>query len=233
MTTRTAAAGNGPIFPLALYEQVAERLRQQIYCRELKPGEWIDERALCEYYRISRTPLREALKVLHAERLVQLVPRRGCFVRELTTEELDQIFPVMTLLEGRCAYEAVLKAAPSDLQRLEGLHAELEQHAAADDIDRYYERNYAFHEAVQALAGNKWLERAITGLRKVLRLARHRQLRAPGRLQASLQEHRAIMQAFRDADPVAAEQCMKDHLQQQHAALTSVAQSGPPDEAKR
>ncbi len=225
-------AADAPIFPLALYEEVAERLRQRIYCRELKPGEWIDERALCEHYRISRTPLREALKVLHAEQLVKLVPRRGCFVRELSAEELDQIFPVMALLEGRCAYEAVLKAGPSDLQRLEALHSELEHYAAANDIDRYYERNYAFHEAVQRLAGNQWLERAITGLRKVLRLARHRQLRAPGRLQASLQEHRAIMQAFRQADPLAAEQCMKEHLLQQHIALTSAAQSDKPDEAK-
>lgn len=233
MTTRTTSAADGPIFPLALYEEVAERLRQQIYCHELKPGEWIDERALCEYYRISRTPLREALKVLHAEQLVKLVPRRGCFVRELTAEELDQIFPVMALLEGRCAYEAVLKAGPGDLQRLEALHAELERHAAANDIDLYYEHNYAFHEAVQRLAGNQWLERAITGLRKVLRLARHRQLRAPGRLQASLEEHRAIMQAFRRGDPVAAERCVKDHLMAQHAALTGAAQADKAHEAKR
>jgi DNA-binding GntR family transcriptional regulator len=216
-----ATAADAPIFPLALYEEVAERLRQRIYRHELKPGEWIDERALCEYYRISRTPLREALKVLHAEQLVTLVPRRGCFVRELSAEELDQIFPVMALLEGRCAYEAVLKATPSDLERLEVLHAELERHAAANDIDRYYERNYVFHEEVQRLARNQWLERAIIGLRKMLRIARHRQLRAPGRLQASLQEHRAIMHAFRQADPAAAEQCMKDHLLQQHAALRS------------
>ena len=207
----------------ALYHEVAERLRQLIYEHELKPGEWIDEEALAVRYGISRTPLREALKVLHAEGLVTLMPRRGCFVSELTAEDLDQIFPVMALLEGRCTYEATRRATAADVERLEALHAQLERYAAAGDVDRYYDTNYAFHEEGQRLAGNPWLQRTITEMRKLLRLVRHRQLKAPGRLQASLDEHREIMRAMRERNPEAAERHMNEHLMRQRAALAGAA----------
>jgi DNA-binding GntR family transcriptional regulator len=207
------------IIPLALYQEVAERLRERIYNQDLSPGEWIDELALCEHYGISRTPLREALKVLHSEGLVVLVPRRGCYVRELSPEELDQIFPVMALLEGRCAYEAAQKITPADLQALDAMHAELERYASLDDVDGYYEQNYLFHEQVQRLAGNLFLQRAISDLRKLLRLVRHRQLKTPGRLQASLNEHRQIMAALRASDAEAADRIMQEHLNSQRAAL--------------
>lgn len=210
---------NTRIVPLVLYQEVAERLRQRIYSYELKPGEWIDEQALAESFGISRTPLREALKVLNSEGLVVLKPRRGCFVAELTEQDLDEIFPVMALLEGRCAYDAVRKAKPQDLKRLDDIHAKLEKYAAAGDIERYYEQNYIFHEAVQKLAGNLWLQKTVGDLRKFLKLLRGRQLRLPGRLEASLKEHRMIMAAFHNQNPAAAEKIMHDHLLAQRAAL--------------
>jgi DNA-binding GntR family transcriptional regulator len=207
------------IVPLVLYQEVAERIRQRIYDHSLKPGEWIDEQALAESFGISRTPLREALKVLNSEGLVVLQPRRGCFVAELTEQDLDEIFPVMALLEGRCAYDAVRKARPQDLKRLEDIHAKLEKFAAAGDIDRYYEQNYHFHEAVQKLAGNLWLQKTVGDLRKFLKLFRGRQLLLSGRLDASLKEHRMIMAAFHNQNPAAAEKIMHDHLMAQRAAL--------------
>jgi DNA-binding GntR family transcriptional regulator len=222
------------ILPYVLYQEVAERLRQDIYRQYLKPREWIDEKALAGHYGISRTPLREALKVLHAEGLVTLVPRRGCYVKELSSQELDQIFPVMSLLEGRCAYEATVKASAADLQHLDQLHAELERYAAANDVDGYYEHNHRFHEEVQRLAGNQFLQRAISDLRKQLQLVRHLQLRAPGRLHASLSEHRQIMQALHARDAQAAENIMKQHLLQQRVALAHFETGEPgPDPTGR
>jgi DNA-binding GntR family transcriptional regulator len=202
-----------------LYLEVAERLRELIYQRFLKPGDWIDEPQLCLQLGISRTPLREALKVLHAEELVELVPRRGCRVNELDEEGLLELFPVMASLEGLCAELATRKLQDADPQMLEQLHARLETHAAAHDIDAYYEANREFHRAIQELAGNRWLYRISGELRNVLLLARHRQLTMPGRLQASLEEHRAIMQALRDRDPQAAAAAMHRHLCRQQAAL--------------
>ena len=83
------------IAPTALYQEVAERLRQRIFAHELTPGDWVDEQKLAEQYGISRTPLREALKVLAAEGLVELKPRRGCYVTEISRQDIDDIFPLM------------------------------------------------------------------------------------------------------------------------------------------
>jgi DNA-binding GntR family transcriptional regulator len=210
-----------PIAHRALYQEVAERLRAQIYDGELALGSWIDEQALTREFGISRTPLREALKVLHAEGLVRLTPRRGCFVAgELGPAELDELFPVMALLEGRCAFEAVTKATPADVRRLEGIHARLERLGARGDVATYYENNYAFHEAIQELAANPWLSRIVSELRRFLKLLRGRQLRVPGRLEASLEEHRQIMKALRRGDAAAAERIMRAHLMSQRAALS-------------
>lgn len=217
-----------PIAHRALYQEVADRLRRLIYAGELEPGASIDELALAGTFGISRTPLREALKVLHAEGLVRLTPRRGSFVAgELTPGDLDELFPVMALLEGRCAFEAVKKAAPQDVRRLEALHARLEKVASKGDVAAYYENNYAFHEAIQELAANPWLSRIVSELRRFLKLLRGRQLRVPGRLEASLEEHRQIMRALRRGDAARAERIMRDHLMAQRAAL-AVQERGLP-----
>jgi len=203
----------------ALYQEVASRLRNRIYSQDLKPGESIDELALAEEYGISRTPLREALKVLAAEGLVSLEPRRGCTVAELTQQDIDELFPIMALLEGRCAFEAVKKARPADIRKIEDIHEKLEKCAASGDIDKYFEINCVFHELVQKLSGNNWLERITTDLRKFLRLMRGRQLHLPGRLQESLSEHRMLIAAFQNNNPSAAEKIMHDHLMHQYEAL--------------
>ena len=119
----------------ALYLEVADRLRAMIDEHTLVPGAWIDEAALATTLGISRTPLREALKVLAAEGLVRLEPRRGCFVNELSEQDLDEIFPLMALLEGRCAYEAARNATAADLDALEDLHRDLARYARAGQIE--------------------------------------------------------------------------------------------------
>ncbi|MEJ2456026.1 MAG: GntR family transcriptional regulator [Candidatus Thiodiazotropha sp.] len=216
------------IAPLAkrpLYLDVADRVRDLIYQRELRPGDWIDEPELCRQLDISRTPLREALKVLHGENLVELVPRRGCRVRALDDDELLELFPVMASLEGLCAKLAARKLSNADLETLERIHDQLEACAEANDVDSYYEANRTFHLAVQNLAGNRWLQRITGELRNVLILARHRQLTVPGRLQASLEEHRTLMSAFKAGDSEAADKAMYDHLCSQEHILREEKES--------
>lgn len=214
-----------PLRPASLHEAVAERLRSMVFERQLEPGAWIDEAALCQAWDISRTPLREALKVLAAEGLVELVPRRGCRVAMLSEDDAHELFPVMALLEGRCAYEAALKATPADLKELKRLHEQLERHAAAGNIEAYYRANHVFHSKVQALAANRWLDRATNELRRFMRLLRGRQLQRPGRLEESIGEHRALLAAFEARDAAAAERLMHDHLMAQLAALERLLQS--------
>jgi DNA-binding GntR family transcriptional regulator len=208
--------------PASMHEEVAARLRSMVFERQLAPGQWIDELALARDWQISRTPLREALKVLAAEGLVTPVPRQGCKVTELSEDDADELFPVMALLEGRCAFEAVRKAAPADVKALRKLHEVLEKHAAARNIDGYYRANHDFHSKVQALADNRWLDRATNDLRRFLRLLRGRQLNWPGRIEASINEHRVLMDAVENRDAARAERVMHDHLMAQLSALKAL-----------
>ena len=213
-----------PLRPSSLHEEVATRLRNMVFDRQLAPGQWIDELALARDWQISRTPLREALKVLAAEGLVVPVPRQGCRVAEMSEDDADQLLPVMALLEGRCAYEAVRKASEADIRRLQRLHEQLEKHAATKDVDGYYRANHEFHSAVQELAGNRWLDRATGDLRRFVRLLRGRQLNWPGRIEASINEHRVLLDAIVQRDAARAERVMHDHLMAQLAALKALRQ---------
>jgi DNA-binding GntR family transcriptional regulator len=211
-----------PLRSPSLHDNVAERLRAMVFDRQLAPGELIDEKALAARWQISRTPLREALKVLAAEGLVELVPGKGSRVVSLTDEDAESLFPVMALLEGRCAHEATLRASDEQLAELHQLHERLEMHAAVDDIDGYYRANHAFHSKVQALAANRWLDRVTGDLRRFLRLLRGRQLHLPGRIDASINEHRVLIDAIGQRDAERAGRAMHDHLMAQLAALKAL-----------
>ena len=213
------------VVPNSLHEEVAARLRERIFEGALAPGAFLDEVQLAGEMNISRTPLREALKVLTAEGLVRHEPRRGCFVAEVTEQDLDEIFPVIALLEGRCAYEAARNASDADLQALEALHERLARHARARRINDYYATNFAIHEAVIALAGNRWLAQVITDLRRIVKLARLQQLHAPGRLEQSLNEHLAVFAALKARDAEGAEAAMRTHLTRQRSALRELARN--------
>jgi DNA-binding GntR family transcriptional regulator len=152
-------------------------------------------------------------------------PRRGCFVNEVTEQDLDEIFPVLALLEGRCAREAAMNAGDIDLQELEALHDKLNRHARAKRINEYYATNFAIHEAIITLANNRWLALVIGDLRKIVKLARLQQLHAPGRLDQSLSEHMALFAALKARDPDGAEAAMRTHLTRQREALRALARN--------
>jgi DNA-binding GntR family transcriptional regulator len=209
----------------SLHDEVAAQLRDRIFSGELAPGMFLDEAQLAEQMHISRTPLREALKVLTAEGLVRHEPRRGCFVNQVTERDLDEIFPVIALLEGRCAREAAVNATDADIVALEALHDKLSRHAKARRINDYYAANYAIHEAIIALADNRWLAQVIADLRKILKLARQQQLHAPGRLEQSLSEHLAVFAALKARDPEGAEAAMRTHLTRQREALRDLSRN--------
>lgn len=209
----------------SLHNEVAAQLRERIFAGLLAPGSFVDELALCNELAISRTPLREALKVLTAEGLLTHQPRRGCFVSEITERDLDQIFPVIALLEGRCAYEAANNATDADLDTLQQLHERLSRHAQARRINDYYDVNFAIHEAIITLANNRWLGQVIGDLRKLVKLARLQQLHAPGRLEQSLSEHMAVFAALKARDAEGAEAAMRTHLTRQRVALRELARN--------
>ncbi len=129
--------------PRALYEEVAELLRQRIFARELEPGSWIDELRIAEALGISRTPLREALKVLAAEGLVTMKVRRGAYVTEVNEKDLRDVYHLLALLESDAARVVAQNASIEEMAQIEALHQNLEK--AVGDRDRFFEINEDFH----------------------------------------------------------------------------------------
>jgi DNA-binding GntR family transcriptional regulator len=202
-----------------LHEEIADNLREMIMSGELREGDKIKENELCDWMGISKTPLREALRVLSAEGLIRLIPNRGAYVTTPTFEEIKEMFDVMSVLEGACARAAAEKMSEEDLSKLEKLHKRLEEQYDCRDQKEYIHQNNSYHALVQELAGNKTLNQIVNGLRQKILLYRFQSLNLPGRFEQSIQEHRSLLGAFRDRDPEKAEMLMKSHLKKQCDAL--------------
>ncbi len=196
--------------PRALYEEVAELLRQRIFKRELEPGSWIDELKIAEDYGISRTPLREALKVLAAEGLVTMKVRRGAYVTEVNEKDMRDIYHLLGLLESDAAGVVAARASAEQLRDLQSIHEELE--GATAQRERFFEVNERFHMRLLDIADNRWRNQMVADLRKVMKLNRHHSLFKSGRIAESLTEHRAIMAALQARDATAATRAMLAHF---------------------
>jgi len=199
-----------PLSPRALYQDVAERLRQQIFDRQLEPGSWIDELKLCAEYGISRTPLREALKVLAVEGLVTMKVRRGAYVTEMSTSDVAQVYHLLALLESDAARAVALGADDAARAELTALHEQLERQVRQRDA--FFTTNERFHMALLRIAGNRWAIQIVTDLRKVMKLNRHHSLFKQGRLADSLAEHRALVAAIMARDGEQAARLMQEHF---------------------
>jgi DNA-binding GntR family transcriptional regulator len=168
--------------------------------------------------------------VLAVEGLVTLKPRRGCYVAEISKEDAAEIYPVLAMLEGRCAYEATRKLDDAAASRLQACHDALEVAAAANEIRQFFEVNQEFHRIVQEQAGNRWLIQIINDLRKVLKLSRLNSLSRVGRLDSSLAEHRLILAAMLDRDAEGADAAMRAHLLAGQHAIQKQMNEGAPRE---
>ncbi len=196
--------------PRALYQEVAELLRQRIFNRELTPGSWIDELKLAEEYGISRTPLREALKVLATEGLVTMKLRRGAYVTEVSERDLTDVYHLLSLLESDAAGVVAAQASDVQLKDLQTLHRELEK--SVSNRERFFQVNERFHMRLLEIADNRWRDQMVADLRKVMKLNRHNSLLKSGRIQESLAEHQAIMNALLARDVKASADAVQTHF---------------------
>ena len=199
----------------ALYQEVAELLRQRIFSRELEPGTWIDELKLAEVYGISRTPLREALKVLASEGLVTMKVRRGAYVAEVSERDLQEVYHLLGLLEADGAADVARQATDRQLHELQALHQQLERIAqdTPPDREQFFAVNQQFHQHLLDIGDNRWRLQLVTDLRKVMKLSRQHSLLKTGRIAESLAEHRLLMRALADRDPLASRRCMQTHFE--------------------
>ncbi len=205
-----AALPTALLKPRALYEEVAEQLRERIFQRQIQPGDWIDELKIAAEFGISRTPMREAIKVLAAEGLVTMKLRRGAYVTEISESDLRQVFHLMALLEADAAAQAALVATDAQLALLVATHQQLK--SAARQRDRFFVLNEQFHLQLLHAAGNPWRTHMVEDLRKVMKLNRHHSLLKTGRIQESLAEHDVIVSALLSRDAANARTAMQTHV---------------------
>ena len=210
-----------------LYEDVADQLRERIFRNELRPGEWLDELKLASEMTISRTPMREAIKVLAAEGLVEMRPRRGAYVAESSPDDLRDIYHLLSLLESDAAAELAASDDGAALRELEDLHEQLRRSASSIPVaaNEFFRINEAFHLRLLQLAGNRWRTQVVQDLRKLMKLHRHHSLLKRGRISASFDEHEALMVTLRAGKAEGARHAMLAHFASGLEAASAPAQA--------
>ena len=201
-----------PIARRALHDEVIRRLRDLIVEGELPPGARIPERELCERFGISRTPLREALKVLAAEGLVALHFNRGAVVSRLTLEAVDDMFQVMGALEALAGESACLRASAGDIAAIEALHGKMLIHYQRHELSEYFRLNQLIHESIIEAAGNPVLKNIYQGLSVRIRRARYMANLSRPRWDQAVAEHEEILEALRGRDGKRLSRLLKEHL---------------------
>lgn len=194
------------LMPRTLPRELSDRLREMIIRGELEPGAKINERALCDLFGVSRTPLREAMQTLAAEGLVEIRPRRGAAVTALTVADLEEVFPIMGALEALAGRLACARAEPSEIAAARKHHDAMTAAYRAGDLSEYFRLNERIHETIFAAARNETLVQMQGTLAGRIRRARYRANMSPARWAAAVEEHEAIIAAFeaRDGERLAA-----------------------------
>lgn len=196
---------------------------------KLKPGERLDETRLAERHGTSRTPVREALRLLAAEGLVKIRAHRGAVVARLSIAELVEMFEIMAVYEGFCARLAAQRATAEELGQIMEAHELCRQRCEANDYDGYCVANAHFHEALYHASHNSVLIRQTISTRNRLGAYRRFQLRRNNRLKDSFREHEAVVAAIKAGRAEEADQIMREHITIQGAHITSLISSLPPE----
>ena len=202
-----------------LHAHVTERLRDMIVEGELGQGERIDERALCTRFEVSRTPLREALKVLASEGLVELLPNRGARVTEITATDVEALFELAAGLERMAAELAAERATDRELAELGRLQDTMERHHEARRRAEYFRANQRIHSSIIAFARNDLLGEMHAGLMTKIRRARYQANASQDRWDASVHEHRGVLGALEARDAADAGRRMREHVLNTGAAV--------------
>jgi DNA-binding GntR family transcriptional regulator len=202
-----------------LHDKVVARLRDLIVEGELPAGSRVAERDLCERFGISRTPLREALKVLASEGLVELLPNRGARVRALTERDVENMFQVMGALEALSGALACQRMTDAELAEITALHYQMLAHYARRQLPDYFRLNQAIHEAIMDAARNPVLKVTYHSLSGRIRRARYMANMSEERWAAAVAEHEALLKALvaRDADATA--RILTAHLDNKSAVV--------------
>lgn len=197
----------------SLHEEVTEALREMIVSGELPLGQKVPEKELCAAYGVSRTPLREALKVLATDGLVTLEPNRGAWVSQITVGDLDEVFPVMGALEALAGELACKNITDEEVGQIRELHDRMVDHYNDRDLAGYFAVNQQIHEAILMAARNATLTVQYRSLAARVRRARYVANMTPERWRRATEEHETIMRCLEDRDGARLAETLKAHLQ--------------------
>ncbi|HSN91215.1 MAG TPA: GntR family transcriptional regulator [Anaeromyxobacteraceae bacterium] len=207
----------------SLHNEAVTRIRDMITEGHLEPGSKISEKHLCELFGISRTPLREALKVLATEGLLELLPNRGARVARHTRKDLGDLFHVMAALEGLAGELACQNVTADALDEIRALHHEMLAHYARRDRAAYFRTNQAIHEAIIAAADNRVLSMLYETLRGRIRPARYMANLSRERWEEAVNEHGEILEALSRRDGARLRELLRLHLEHKYESLLAAA----------
>jgi len=201
-----------PIARRSLHDELVGRLREMIIEGQLAPGEKLSEQALGDLFQVSRTPLREALKVLASEGLIEIRPNRGARVAPLTVADLDEAFPIMGALEALSGELACRNATDRQIERARALHRQMVEKYEAGALPAYFRLNETIHELILEAAANPTLAKMQHSLSGRVRRARYLANMSPERWAAAVSEHEEIIDAFAARDGKRLGKILKRHL---------------------
>jgi len=195
-----------------LSESLREAIEEEVATGKLAPGTHLDEIELARRFGVSRTPIREALSLLAGEGVVEIRPRRGAVVAQITPQRLVEMFEVMAELEAMCARLAARRISAAELDALEQAHEGCRTAAQRLDSDGYFYANEHFHHSIYAASHNSFLSDQAHALQRRLRPYRRLQLRVRNRLAKSFEEHQAVLDALHDGDADRAVAAIRSHV---------------------
>jgi DNA-binding GntR family transcriptional regulator len=193
-------------------QKIAETLEHRVFSGEYQDGERLDEHRLADAFRVSRTPIREALQVLVSSGMAQQIPRRGVFVRQPGPVELMEMFETMGELEAACGRFAAARMTDTALSQLIDANERCQQALNDNDHAGYYAQNETFHHLIYHGSGNSYLEKQAILLQTRLKPYRRMQLRFRGRLKQSMSEHVTIVNALQNGDADGAATALRGHV---------------------
>ena len=196
----------------SLHGELAAQLRDMLMRGDLKAGDKISEQALCARFGVSRTPLREALKVLANEGLLILSPNRGASVARVSPEEVDELFPIMGAMEALAGEAACANATEAEIAALQAMHDEMLVHYRAGDAASYLRLNRAIHEAFFDMAGNTALTQLYQTLMVRIHAVRFIAQKSSERWREAVDDHEEMMAALKARDGLRLGTILKQHL---------------------
>ena len=205
--------------PRLLAAEVMERLRDMIVQGELAPGVKLNERVLCERLRTSRTPVREAIKYLASEGLVELLPNRGAIVTPITAETVREMFELLGALEALAGELACVNASDADIAEIRALHYQMLAHHARSELAPYFRLNQQIHMRLVESAGNATLANTYRALNRHVRRARYMANLSRERWDRAVDEHQKILDALTRRDSALLAALLRSHLSNKMAVV--------------